>query len=245
MTVEPSGVAQRRAEIVHNLAQVRGRVASAAAASGRDAAAVTLVAVTKTFPASDARLLVEAGVPDLGENRDQEARPKAAELATDGLTAQWHFVGRLQRNKCRSVAGYAAMVQSVDRPSLVSALDSAVASVGRAPLPVLIQLSVDGDVARGGVVESQDESLAERVLTSPNLRLAGVMAVAPRDWEPDRAFAAVAERSGRLRRLAPEATVVSAGMSGDFEAAIAHGSTMIRLGAKLLGRREQVGYPGR
>lgn len=243
MTAGNDDGARRREELRGNLAQVRVEIAEACRRAGRRESDVELIAVTKTFPAADVCHLVALGVADVGENRDQEAAAKAEAVATAGFEARWHFVGRLQRNKCRSVAGYAHMVHSVDRPAIATALNSAVESQRDDRLPVLLQLSLDEDTARGGVAESEDQPLAEQVMGAGGLRLAGVMAVAPRDWEPAKAFDCLAVRASRLRQIAPEATVVSAGMSGDFETAIAYGATMIRLGGKLLGRRHDVGYP--
>lgn len=233
---------RRRRQLAENLRATRAEIAAACEAAGRDASGVELVVVSKTHPAADVCALAGLGVTRFGENRDQEAAGKAAEVAAAGVAVRWHFVGRLQRNKCRSVASYAAEVESVDRSSLVAALDAAARSQRDSPLDVLMQLSVDGDTARGGIAETDDAALAEQVLAAPGLRLRGVMAVAPLGWEPRRAFEAVARRAEALRALAPEATVVSAGMSADYAQAIACGATRIRLGSKLLGRRGDVGY---
>lgn len=229
----------RTAQIAANLAAVRARIAAACAAVGRDPGGVTLIAVTKTFGPEDARRLVELGVTDLGENRDQEARPKVAALAADTLPAavRWHFIGRLQRNKCRSVAGYAGWVHTVDRPELAEALAAAARRAGRPALDVLIQVSLDGDPARGGVVPAELAPLAAAVAAAEPLRLRGVMAVAPQRADPDAAFARLAEVAASLRADHPAAVAISAGMSGDLEAAIRHGATHVRLGTALLGGR--------
>src|SRR5213076_2842429 len=191
------GRRDRRAELATRLARVRTRIADACAAAGRDRAAVTLVAVTKTYPASDVLHLAGLGVRDIGENRDQEAAPKAAEVAAAGSEVRWHFVGQLQRNKARSVVGYASLVHSVDGVRLASALGRAAARYRDQPLDVLVQVSLDGDMARGGaapegvVAAPADRELAavaETVAGTPALRLRGVMAVAPLDWVPERAF---------------------------------------------------------
>lgn len=205
--------------------------------AGREPDSVRLVVVTKTFPASDAAALVEAGQADLGENRDQEAAPKAAELGGLGLEPVWHFIGQLQRNKARSVAGYAHWVHSVDRPRLADALDTAASARGRT-LNALIQVNLDGDASRGGVVIGELAALAERVAAADSLRLKGVMAVAPIDWDPAKAFALLAECSQTVRSVESEAVEISAGMSGDFATAIAAGATMVRLGRNVLGERE-------
>ena len=224
----------RTAQIAANLAEVRDRIAVACAAAGRDSAAVRLVAVTKTFPAEDVRRLLALGVTDVGENRDQEARAKAAAVPA----ARWHFVGRLQRNKCRSVAEYAAVVHSLDRAELVAALDAGARRAGRAaPLDVLVQVSLDADPSRGGALPADVPGLAAAVAEATALRLAGVMAVAPLGAEPLPAFTRLAEVAAELRRDHPNATVVSAGMSGDLEAALRCGATHLRIGTALLGGR--------
>ncbi|MEV2241334.1 YggS family pyridoxal phosphate-dependent enzyme [Micromonospora sp. NPDC049891] len=236
--------ADRRAEIAAGLARVRSRIADACAAAGRDRAEVTMIAVTKTYPAADVVTLVGLGVTDVGENRDQEAATKAAQVAAAGVTPRWHFVGRLQRNKVKSVLRYADVVQSVDSVRLASALDAAATSVGRdRPLDVLVQVSIDGDSARGGAVpDSADPDVGlgpvtEAVAAAGGLRLAGLMAVAPLGWEPERAFARLATVAAQVRAEHPQATELSAGMSGDLEAAIGHGATHVRVGSALLGMR--------
>lgn len=233
--------AGRRAELADNLTAVRGEIAAACAAAGREADEVTLIAVTKTFPASDVRRLAELGVTDVGENRDQEAAAKAAEVADAGVHVRWHFVGRLQRNKCRSVARYAGMVHSVDRAELIAALARSAAVERDTPLPVLLQVSLDGDRSRGGADGTDVERLAELVAGEPSLWLRGVMGVAPLAWPPRRAFDLLAEHSRRVRRVDRRADAISAGMSKDFAEAIAGGTTMIRIGAKLLGLRPFIG----
>lgn len=227
----------RRAQLRAGLARSREAVAAACREAGRDPEAVRLIVVTKHFPASDAAALVEDGQTDLGENRDQEAAAKAAALAERGLEPAWHFVGQLQRNKARSVAGYAQWVHSVDRLRLADALDAAAAAQGRT-LNALVQVNLDGGASRGGVLTADLPALAERVAAAGSLRLKGVMAVAPIDWEPAKAFALLAECSEAVRAVEPGAVEISAGMSGDFAAAVAAGATMVRLGRNVLGERE-------
>ena len=228
--------AGRREELAASLAEVRARIARACADAGRPADEVTLVAVTKTYPASDVVLLAGLGVTDVGENRDQEAATKAAEVKAAGAAPRWHFIGQLQRNKAKSVIGYADVVESVDSVRLATALDRAAA--GRpAPLEVLVQVSIDGDPERGGAAGDDIWRISDLVAASAALRLGGVMAVAPQEWDPDRAFEQLAELTGRLVVTHPEATTVSAGMSGDLEAAIRHGATHVRIGTSLLGMR--------
>jgi pyridoxal phosphate enzyme (YggS family) len=228
----------RRAELQRNLAEVRARLQQACESAGRRPDELTLVAVTKFFPASDAVTLCELGLTDLGESRDQEAAAKVAEFTTlSDLQPRWHFVGRLQRNKARSVAGYADVVHSLDRAELIRPLDEGVQRAGRSRLDVLVQVSLDGDVARGGVLMTEVASFADRVAESSALLLAGVMAIAPIAADPDDAFARLASVSAELRAAHPDATVVSAGMSADLEAAVRHGATHVRIGTALLGRR--------
>ncbi|HEU5268665.1 MAG TPA: YggS family pyridoxal phosphate-dependent enzyme [Jatrophihabitans sp.] len=230
----------RRAEIAENLRQVRARIGQACRAAGRSPDEVSLIAVTKFFPVTDAVHLAELGVADLGENRDQEASAKAAAFAEQSdRPVRWHFIGQLQTNKARSVARYADLVHSVDRLALAEALDQAAGRAGRV-LPVLVQLSLDAGesgAGRGGSAEAELLRLADRVTGLANLRLTGVMAIAPLAADPDPAFARLADAAAALRAAHPEATVISAGMSDDLEAAIRHGATHVRVGTALLGRR--------
>jgi PLP dependent protein len=224
----------RRADLAANLAAVRERVGAACAAAGRDAGEITLIAITKTWPASDVRLLSEIGVTDVGENRDQEAAPKAAECADLPLT--WHFVGQLQTNKCASVVRYAQVVHSVDRARLVRALGAAARGADR-NVTCLIQVGLDGDPSRGGTPPDQVVSLAETLEAEQGLLLGGVMAVAPLGMPPAAAFEGLRDIAALVRSVRPAATIISAGMSGDLEQAIEAGATHIRIGTALLGAR--------
>ncbi|ROS38285.1 YggS family pyridoxal phosphate-dependent enzyme [Amycolatopsis thermoflava] len=235
---------QRREEIAKALAAVEARVADACAAAGRPRAEVRLLAVTKTFPATDAALLTDLGQTDLGENRDQEAGPKAAELRAlrPDARPRWHMIGRLQRNKARSVVRWADEVQSVDSVRLADALAKALrnareAGERSAPLDVLIQASLDDDPSRGGCPLPHLGELADHIAALDGLRLRGLMAVAPLGADPAPAFARLAAAAADLRRSHPDAVELSAGMSGDLEPAIAHGSTCVRVGTALLGAR--------
>ncbi len=227
----------RRGELAGHLDQVRKRIVAACAAAGRDPAETTLVAVTKTWPASDVRLLYELGLTDFGENRDAEAAGKAAQLT--GLAITWHFVGQLQTNKAASVARYADVIHSVDRIRLVRALGAAARRQERT-LTCLVQVSldpVDADAGRGGAPPDQVRAVAEAVAGEEGLVLGGVMAVAPIGVPAGEAFAGLAPSAAAVRSVRPEATVVSAGMSGDLEAAVAAGATHLRIGTALLGDR--------
>ncbi|WP_372442249.1 YggS family pyridoxal phosphate-dependent enzyme [Actinomadura violacea] len=236
-TGSPLSPDERRAELAESLAELRGRIDAACAAAGRDAAEVALIAVTKTFPASDVRLLAGLGLTEVGENRDQEARPKAAECADLPLT--WHFVGRLQTNKARAVASYADVVHSVDRARLVTALSDAAARDGRT-LRCLVQVSLDEAEHRGGASPAEVPALADAIAGAAGLRLGGLMAVAPLGADPLPAFERLAAVSADLRRNHPDARIVSAGMSGDLEQAIACGATHLRIGTALLGGRRAI-----
>jgi pyridoxal phosphate enzyme (YggS family) len=236
--------AARRSELAAAVAGVRERIAAACAVANRDPAGVRLLAVTKTYPAADVALLADLGVCDIAEARDQEAVPKVVELTAlrPHAAVRWHMVGRLQRNKTRSVARWARQVQSVDSARLVDALNRASGAAQDAgerdgAVGVLVQASLDGDPVRGGCPLPELEALADRVAAASGLRLEGVMGIAPLDIPAEMAFAELAVAAQRLRRAHPGAVELSAGMSGDLEQAIARGSTCVRVGTALLGDR--------
>ena len=235
--VELPSMLSRRAELAANLTAVRKRIASAAAEVGRDPASVTLVVITKTWPASDVRILSELGIQHVGENRDQEAAPKAAELVD--LPLCWHFVGQLQTNKVRSVAHYADVVESVDRHRLVGALDKAALAADRR-ITCLVQVALDDGDGRGGALPDEVPGLATAIEAAAGLELGGLMAVAPMDESPKAAFSRLQDVGERLVGAHPQARTVSAGMSGDLEAAIACGATHVRVGSAVLGDRPPV-----
>jgi len=224
----------RREELAARLADVQGRIAKACEVAGRDAGAITLIAVTKTRPASDVRLLSELGLRDVGENRDAEAAPKAAQCSDLNLT--WHFIGQLQTNKCASVVRYASVVHSVDRARLVHALGRAARRAERV-IDCLVEVSLDGDPARGGAPAGEVPALAEALEAESGLMLRGVMAIAPLGMAPAAAFARLLDSASAVRAVRPSATVISAGMSGDLEAAVEAGATHLRIGTALLGDR--------
>lgn len=227
----------RREQLAANLAAVRERIATACAEAGRDPGEVSLVVVTKNFPASDVRLLADLGVTDVGENRHQEAEEKAAECAD--LSLRWHFVGGLQSNKAAAVAAYADVVESVDRPKLVGGLAR---GAGARTLDVLLQVSLDppGRPGRSGAAPGDLAALADRVGEQAALRLRGLMAVAPLGEEPRAAFARLAEVRAAFVAAHPGADWLSAGMSGDLEHAVAAGATHVRIGSAVLGSRPRV-----
>ncbi|MCB5293503.1 hypothetical protein BJQ90_02953 [Arthrobacter sp. SO3] len=231
----------RLEELRERLAAVRRRIDGAVAAAGRPERPPRLIVVTKFHPAEDVRRLALLGIADVGENRDQEAAEKAAELA--GLELRWHFIGQLQSNKAKSVVKYAHAVHSVDRLQLARALSKAMAAeqerTGRAPLDCFIQVSLDDDAGghRGGALPADVPALAEELAGHAGLRLAGVMAVAPFGADPAPAFEKLAELSARLTADHPGATGISAGMSQDLEQAIRFGATHLRIGSDILGPR--------
>lgn len=228
----------RRDELAAGVAAVRRRIDAACQDAGRDPDDVSLVVVTKFFPTSDVRLLADLGVADVGENRHQEAQAKAAELSDLGL--RWHFIGGLQSNKAAAVAAYADVVHSVDRAKLVGALDRGAHARGR-DLDVLVQVSLDppGTDHRAGVAPDDVPDLASRIVEAGSLRLRGLMAVAPLAADPAESFARLAEIRRDFLRGHPDATWLSAGMSGDLEAAIGAGATHVRVGSAILGPRPQ------
>lgn len=229
----------RQAELAANLARVQERVVAACRAAGRDPAHVTITVVTKTWPATDVRILAGLGVRDVGENRDQEAAPKVAECAAWDLDLRWHFVGRLQRNKAASVTRYADVIESVDRVPLVQALDRGAVRHGRR-ITVLVQVSLDADGHRGGAAPDDVLGVCAAVEASDQLQLAGLMAVAPLGEDPAAAFARLTAVHQRVQQEFPAAQWLSAGMSGDLEQAVAAGATHVRVGSAVLGVRHNV-----
>ena len=232
-------MSERRDQIEAGLAAVHDRIERACTDSGRSSAEITLVVVTKFFPPSDVRLLAELGVRHVGENRHQEAVEKAAECADLGL--DWHFIGSLQSNKAAAVAGYATVVESVDRAKLVGGLSRGANEHGK-ELDCLVQVSLDPPEASGrsGAAIDQVPALAERILEAEGLRLRGVMGVAPLGGDARVAFARLAEVAAVVRLMEPQATWLSAGMSGDLEEAINEGATHLRIGSAVLGPRPVV-----
>ncbi|MFT4213019.1 MAG: YggS family pyridoxal phosphate-dependent enzyme [Microbacterium sp.] len=224
-------------DLAARLAAVDARIADAARDAGRDPGGITRIVVTKFHPAEVVAELHRLGVREVGENRQQELTSKAERLA--GLhDLRWHFIGQAQTNKARAVRAAASVVHSVDRGRLADALEAA----GGDPLDVLLQVNLTDDPGRGGVEPAGVERLAAHVLgRCPTLRLRGLMAVAPLDEEPARAFGRLAGYAAGLRRVAPEATWISAGMTGDFAEAIAAGATHLRIGSAITGPRPERG----
>nr|WP_217361727.1 YggS family pyridoxal phosphate-dependent enzyme [Aeromicrobium stalagmiti] len=220
------------------MAETEDRIVAACTAAGRDRSEITLVVVTKTYPASDVDLLAGLGVTDVGENRHPEAGDKADEVEA---AVRWHFLGGLQTNKAGAVARYADLVHSVDRVKLVNSLSRGAEAAGRT-LTCLVQVDFDAtDPGRAGVVPSGIPDLAAAIATAPGLQLGGLMTVAPLGDDPVPHFEHLARLSAALREDHPDASMISAGMSGDFEAAIAAGATHLRIGRSILGARASTG----
>lgn len=234
-------VSPRTAELATRLATVRERIALAADAASRAASDITLIAVTKRFPATDVERLAQLGVTDVGENRLPEASQKRSAVAAP---LRWHFVGQVQTNKAKAVASCADQVDTVDRLRLVTALARAADSLAR-PLDCLVQINLDGTPAgattRGGAHPDDAMAVADAIADSSHLRLCGVMGMAPLGGDPAAAFALLAATAGRIRSVHPTATTISAGMSGDLEAAISAGATHVRIGTAILGARPDLG----
>ncbi len=223
-------LAQRLVEVDQSISQKLGEL-------GRTDA-VTRIVVTKNHPVELALELLQLGVRDFGENRDQEAGPKAQRLAelADVTDLNWHFVGQLQSNKAKRVVKYANTVHSVDRQSLLDALVAATATLD-SELDVFLQVNLTDDVNRGGVNPAELLPMAEQVAKSPGMRLLGVMAVGGLDADPRREFERVAELSTRLVTEHPEANKISTGMSNDYLQALEYGATHLRIGTAITGKR--------
>ena len=226
----------RLSELATNLAEVKADIESACTEAGRNPNEVTLIVVTKTWPASDVELLAQLGVTDVGENRDQEAKVKFEQVQAK-LT--WHAIGQLQTNKAKSVANWADVVHSVDRTDLVSALAKAVVS-RTSDLKCLIQVNLDPNPRdeRGGAFPDEVLALADQISQTPGLTLSGVMGVAPLGEDPEPAFIKLAQISSQVVNKYPAAIWISAGMSGDYAIALKHGATHLRIGSSILGHRQ-------
>ena len=229
----------RTDELAANLAAVRTRIARACEAAQRPPA--TLIVVTKFFAADDVRRLAGLGVTDIGENRDQEASAKHAQC--HDLPLVWHFIGQLQTNKAASVVRYADLIHTVDRAGLVQALQKA-ADRADTVQEILLQLNLDPDPrpGRGGVAPADLSRLLDCAETADNLRIRGVMGVAPLGEDPAPAFERLQEAAAGVRHEIPGADIVSAGMSSDLEVAVAHGATHLRIGTAVMGSRPDVRY---
>lgn len=218
----------RYEEIASNLNGVIEQIKAAAQSSARAYEEITLIAVTKTFPVSDVHILASLDVHHYGENRDSEAAPKA--VAVPGT---WHFQGQIQSNKLKSIASWANVIHSLDEIRHIQTLDK----VATHRIGVFLQVSLDGAQGRGGAAPTDLSALADSVVRSTHLDLMGLMAVAPLDVLVDQAFEKLATIHAAFKSAYPQAIYLSAGMSNDFESAISHGATHIRVGSSILGSR--------
>lgn len=221
-------------EITERLAEIVERVARAATRVGRDANDVTIVAVSKSQPAAAIAAAHAAGVRHFGENYVQEAVTKMQLLSELPIT--WHFIGQLQANKTRLVAEHFAWVHTVDRTRIAERLNEQ-RPQHAAPLNVLIQVNQGGDAHRGGAAPDEVAALARAIAALPRLRLRGLMTVPPQHGAPERWFAELEELRARLCATGIELDALSMGMSADFEAAIAAGANLIRIGTAIFGHR--------
>jgi PLP dependent protein len=237
----------RELELAEALSAVRSRLARAAEAAGRNVDEIELLPITKFFPATDVVILRHLGCAAFGESREQEASNKATEVSAmlGSESVRWHMVGRIQRNKARSIAGWAHAAHSVDSAKVIAALDAAAAEAlaeGRRdePLQVYIQVSLDGDEKRGGVDVGRPDRVDELCAAADaaeGLEFVGLMAIPPLESAPAEAFARLAGERERVQRDYPQKLGLSAGMSSDLEIAVKHGSTCVRVGTALLGQR--------
>ena len=230
--------------LAERLSSVQRSIDAAARSAGRDPNSVTLIVVTKNHGAELAIDLADLGCTQFGENRDQEAAPKALAVAAARPDARvdWHFVGQLQSNKVKSVLSYASAIHSLDRGSLLQALAKETTKLAEAGHPaaidVFIELNLTQDPNRGGIQPANLLAFAQEVLRVPALNLKGVMGVASLDGEPERDFATIAAASSELQTVAPGARFISAGMSADYELAISYGATHVRIGTAITGKRQ-------
>lgn len=224
-------MSSRELEIAAALAAVESQIAATAAKAGRDRSEITLIAVTKTYPASDVEILRNLGVQNFGENRNEEGVAKSAQVS-----GTWHFQGQVQSRKLRDIAGWASFIHSLDSAEHVEKLSRIATELGR-EISIFLQLSLDGAPDRGGVIKSELAALADSVANLPQIKLVGLMCVPPVEYEHERAFSEIAEIHQGFLGNFPAATFLSAGMSSDYEVAITHGATHLRIGSQILGSR--------
>jgi len=233
-------MSNRLSEIQSNLEIIQARIESACTVAGRDISEITLIAVTKTYPAGDVDLLKQLGIENVGENRDQEASVKKLEVKSE---FKWHFIGQLQSNKAKSVVNYADLIHSVDRWSLAKEIQKSAQGIDKMQ-QVLIQVDLDQsgpDPTRGGIWPAELRELAQLINQASHLELKGLMSVAPLGEKPELAFARLKEIRVDFLKENPGAQILSAGMSDDLESAILHGATHLRIGSALLGERPKIG----
>jgi pyridoxal phosphate enzyme (YggS family) len=233
-------MSNRLSEIQSNLEIIQTRIKNACSAAGRDISEITLIAVTKTYPASDVDLLKQLGIENVGENRDQEASAKKLEVKNE---FKWHFIGQLQSNKAKSVVNYADLIHSVDRWSLAKEIQKSAQGIDKVQ-QVLIQVDLDQsgpDPTRGGIWPAELRELAKLITQASHLELMGLMSVAPLGEKPELAFARLKDIRASFLKEHPQAQILSAAKSDDLEAAILHGATHLRIGSALLGERPKIG----
>jgi len=227
--------------IAANVERVRERIARAAQRAGRRAEEITLVAVSKTFPAEAIRAASDAGVVHFGENRVQEFESKKGKLDGLGNDVTWHLIGHLQSNKARRAAELFDRIDSIDSIALATKLDSAAADQARR-VPILIEINLGGEKSKSGVSENDLESIARELTGLHNLELRGLMTIPPFSDDPERArsyFKRLRELHRRLsRELGCSLPVLSMGMSHDFEIAVEEGATEVRVGTAIFGERQ-------
>jgi pyridoxal phosphate enzyme (YggS family) len=218
-------------EVSAALAGVEGRITKAVATAGRKRSEITLIAVTKTHPASDVQILADLGVSNFGENRSDEGSEKSELIA-----ATWHFQGQVQGRKLKDIVSWASYIHSIDSGEHITKL-SRICSERDREISIFLQFSLDSAPDRGGVCADRLAQLADQVVIDPNLQLAGLMCVPPVEYGLDRAFTEIAEVHSAFKIDFPDAVGLSAGMSSDFEVAIAYGATHLRVGSEILGSR--------
>jgi pyridoxal phosphate enzyme (YggS family) len=221
----------REIEIAQALKSVEDRIAEAATKAGRARNEITLIAVTKTYPASDVEILRNLGVQNFGENRNEEGVAKSALVS-----GTWHFQGQVQSRKLRDIASWATYIHSLDSADHIEKLSRIATEIGK-EISIFLQLSLDGAPGRGGVVASELRALADSVANLPQIKLVGLMCVPPVELEHERAFSEIADIHQGFLANFPTANFLSAGMSSDYELAITHGATHLRVGSQILGSR--------
>ena len=217
--------------ITNSLELVKKQIETAAVSAGRSVDDITLIAVTKTYPVSDVEILHSLGQRNFGENRSEEGAEKSAQV--DGT---WHYQGQVQSRKLREIAGWASYIHSIDSSDHALKLSRICEELGK-DISIFIQLSLDGAPERGGVIATEIIALAEKIAVLPNIKLAGLMCVPPVTYEHQRAFTEIAQIHQSFIGSFSQAKSLSAGMSSDFEVAIAHGATHLRIGSQILGSR--------
>ena len=217
--------------IKESLELVKEQIAAAATGAGRSVDEITLIAVTKTYPVSDVEILHNLGQRNFGENRSEEGAEKSAQV-----NGSWHYQGQVQSRKLRDIAEWATFIHSIDSPDHAVKLSRICGEIGK-EISIFLQLSLDGAPDRGGVIATEILALAEKVAELPNINLAGLMCVPPVAYEHQRAFSEIAQIHQKFISTFSQAKSLSAGMSSDFEVAITHGATHLRIGSQILGSR--------